>query len=264
MVIAIAVCMISAFFLDVHTGIKREDKIYGASFALIGGIFGAKLLSVLLSVKTIIEYNLSFENVIKNGFVFYGGLIGGAIGIIIYCVSFKISILRFFDTAAVILPLGSAIGRIGCLAAGCCYGRPTDSFLGVTYREPIDPTTPIGIPLLLSQLFETAYCSVLFIVLLILSRKKRRKGLLTCIYAGGYAAARFINEFFRYDAGRDFFLGLSTSQIISVLIILTIEVFFYSQKIITAYYRPVLSYFYFSFRLHSFRLHQPKEKRRKK
>lgn len=221
-IIAMLVCILLMLFLNTHSGLKKDDKIYGASFALVGGILGAKLLSVLISIRTIIEYNISLIDIIKNGFVFYGGLIGGAIGIVIYCKAFKVPLLRFFDAAAAVLPLGQAIGRIGCFAAGCCFGRPTDSFLGVVYHAPADPNVPVGIPLLPTQLFESGYCMVLFIVLIALSRKERPAGVLCCIYAVGYAVARFINEFFRYDYTRGFFLGLSTSQIISIAIVLIV------------------------------------------
>ena len=82
-IVAIAVCMVLLIFLNTHTLIKLEDRIYGASFALVGGILGAKLLSIAISIPIIIEYKIGLEDIIKNGFVFYGGLIGGAGGILI-------------------------------------------------------------------------------------------------------------------------------------------------------------------------------------
>ena len=221
MIIGIAAAFLVLMLMPVHSEISRWDRVYGASIMLVGGIIGAKLLSVLTGIDIIIEYELSLVDVIKNGFVFYGGLIGGVAGLLIYCLAYKIPLLKFFDLAAIALPLGHAFGRVGCFCAGCCFGRPTDNFLGVVYTSPADPNTPVGVPLLPTQLFEAGYLLLIFTALLFLSRKKLPEGTLCAVYVFAYGICRFINEFFRYDAARGFLWIFSTSQIISILLILT-------------------------------------------
>lgn len=230
--IGIVTALLAIFFLDKQKRIKRMDLAFGASLAIVGGLIGAKLLAVLPNIQYIIDNKIPFVDIIKNGFVFYGGIIGGAIGIIIYCKAYHIDTISFLDTAAIGLPLGSLFGRIGCFCSGCCFGRPTDSILGVIYSHPIDPNTPIGISLLPTQLFESAYCLIIFIVILILNRKKMR-GANISFYIIAYSVCRFINEFFRGDFARGFLWGMSTSQFISVLLVLiniTVIVIFAVKK----------------------------------
>jgi phosphatidylglycerol:prolipoprotein diacylglycerol transferase len=219
MITAIVVCFILLIVLGKRTSVKLEDRIYGGSFAVIGGLLGAKLLSVATTINIIIEYQLPLIDIIKNGFVFYGGLIGGIAGLFIYCRLFKVRVIDFFDFGAIILPLGQAIGRVGCLAAGCCFGHETESFLGIEFHSPLDPNVPIDTPILPTQIFESIYCLILFVALLTLSRKKRERGTTTLVYLFSYGICRFINEFFRGDAARGFLFGISTSQIISLLMI---------------------------------------------
>ena len=157
--------------------------------------------------------------VLKSGFVFYGGLIGGAIGVFAALKIQKKDFFKIVDIYAVALPLGHAFGRIGCFFSGCCYGMPYDGWLSFTYTTALDASTPIGIPLLPVQLIEAGVLFALFATLLIVYLKApKHKGLCSLVYAYGYAIIRFTLEFFRYDAERGGFLGLSTSQWISVAI----------------------------------------------
>lgn len=218
-----AALLLLLFYIPKRSRIKKDDLLYGSCFALIGAIVGAKLLCVLLNIKIIIAVKPSLYDVLKNGFVFYGGLIGGFLGYLIYSLCYKLDVIDFTDAASQVVPLGHAIGRVGCFCAGCCFGRPTDSILGVIYTHPTDPSTPIRVKLLPTQLFETGYDLILFVILFALNFKKpQKKGVNTTIYVVGYAVCRFINEFFRYDAERGFLLGLSTSQWISILLVISI------------------------------------------
>ena len=216
----IAAAFLASFFLRKKDAIKADDFFYGVAFALIGGFIGAKLFAVIPNIRFIKDNKIPFVDVIKTGFVFYGGLMGGAAGILLYCHKYKIDVINFFDTAAVGLPLGSVFGRIGCFAAGCCYGKHSNSFWGVIYTHPADPNTPIGVPLLPVQLYESAFCLLLFIALAVL-RNRMKKGGSTALYAVGYSVFRFIIEFFRGDLARGQLWGISTSQYISLLIIIT-------------------------------------------
>lgn len=212
--------------------VSKDDTLYAACFALVGGIIGAKLLSIFTSIDYIKEYHIGIIDIIRNGFVFYGGLIGGFFGYFIYGKVYKIPVLDLVDQGAQVLPLGHAFGRIGCFCSGCCYGRPTNSFLGVVYSHPSDPLTPIGVKLLPTQLFEAAYCLIIFLVLFVINRRRKLKsGVNTTIYVCSYAVCRFINEFFRYDNERGFLLNLSTSQWISILLFMAISIYWLIIKL---------------------------------
>ena len=220
--VGIAVSLLySRFVAAKYSKVNKDDLFYGACFALVGGIIGAKLLSILTSIDLIIEYHIPFMDVMKNGFVFYGGFLGGALGYFIYAKVYKIPFFGLTDNAVQSLPLGHAFGRIGCFCAGCCYGSETDSFLGVVYSHPADPYCPTGVKLLPTQLFESAFCLVLFFVIMLIQRKFKdlKTGVLTIIYLLSYGTFRFLIEFIRGDEARRSFLALSTSQWISIVLI---------------------------------------------
>ena len=221
--IGIAVSILFSFLVaSKNSKVKKEDLLYGACFALVGGIIGAKLLSILTSIDLIIKYKIPFIDVMKNGFVFYGGLLGGALGYFIYAIAYKIPYFALTDNAVQSLPLGHAFGRIGCFCAGCCYGKETTSAIGVIFTHPADPYCPVGVKILPTQLIESTFCFLLFITIFIIRRrfKDLRTGILTIIYILSYGTFRFILEFFRGDEARRSFLSLSTSQWISLVLVI--------------------------------------------
>lgn len=224
----------SRFFASKNSKVNKDDLLYAACFALVGGIIGAKLLSILTSIDIIIKYKIPFVDIIKNGFVFYGGFLGGALGYFIYSKAYKINYFDLTDNAVQALPLGHAFGRIGCFCAGCCYGKETNSFIGVIYTHPADPYCPVGVKLLPTQLFESAYCFLLFLAILFIKKKypNLKRGFLTLFYVFSYATFRFMLEFLRGDEARRAFLHISTSQWISLLLIIVSASFvvFYRVK----------------------------------
>ena len=116
------------------------------------------------------------------------------------------------------LPLGHALGRIGCFLAGCCYGKPTTLPWGVVFTNP-DTLVPVqlqGVPLHPTQLYETACNLLLFFYLHKAYQKKHTAGSILIRYIIGYSAIRFIIEFFRGDYRGAFILGLSPSQALAV------------------------------------------------
>lgn len=188
-------------------------------FACVGGILGAKLLSILTSISYIIEYKISFLGIIQNGFVFYGGLLGGALGLFLFAKLFRASVLKYFDLFAAGTALGHAIGRIGCLFSGCCYGLPTSGGFYVIYRHAIDPNVPLGVPLLPMQLIECFCLVAIYVICEVVFYRGKRAGVSAVVYALSYATVRFILEFFRGDSVRGVLWGLSTSQYISIAVV---------------------------------------------
>ena len=207
------------FLLAKKKKVDLFDFLCCVVYTMIGALIVAKLLFVLVSLREIIQLKLNIIEVIKGGFVFYGGLLGGALGIWIYAKQFRTPVRGYVDIFAAVLPLGHACGRVGCFFAGCCYGMEYDGCCSVVYKTSTTLLTPLGVPLLPIQLIEAACLVVLFVVLmLLLCKAKVKEGNLALIYALSYAVLRFILEFFRGDKERGVFL-LSTSQYISLVIV---------------------------------------------
>ena len=209
-------------------GISGFDLAGSAIYTMIGAIIGAKLLYLTVSFVDILEYasvyELSFIEmlplVIKGGFVFYGGLIGGFLGLFIYTRQFEMELSCLLDIYATVLPLGHAIGRVGCFFGGCCYGIAYDGPFSHTYHTATG-TAPIGVALFPVQLLEATCLVILFVFQLYLFIKKRDiKGITVVNYVIVYAVLRFSLEFLRGDAERGLLGTLSTSQWISIAMLL--------------------------------------------
>lgn len=226
----IAIAVTVAMILHRRAGTDIFDIAGSGIYAMIGAIAGAKLLFLAISAKQLIEQHIPIEAAIKGGFVFYGGLLGGALGLIIYTRQFKMDFRPLADLYTTVLPLGHAFGRVGCFFAGCCYGIPWEH--GYTYSYTVG-STPVGIPLLPIQLIEAGFLVLLFTVQLILYIRCPRIGRNTMLYLAVYPIMRFILEFFRGDSERGKLLWFSTSQWVSLMIlavIFAIEVKKYIKK----------------------------------
>ncbi|MEN6472360.1 MAG: prolipoprotein diacylglyceryl transferase [Clostridiaceae bacterium] len=209
-----------AFLLLLYTrrfrGVKRDDIYHTAIYAVIGGLIGAKLLYLIVELPAILRTPAILLSMILGGAVFYGGLIGGVAGGLIYTRRYKTSVL---DTADVLLPslaLAHAFGRVGCFFAGCCYGMACDSPISVVYPPGAYP--PPGIPLLPTQLMETAFLLLLCLFLTLRLKKSKKSGEIAGFYALLYGVWRFIIEFFRGDPRGSLWI-FSTSQLISLALI---------------------------------------------
>ena len=218
MAIGFLTCSVIAWVRTRKRGLVGENLIIIAAMVLLFALIGGMLFFLLVTYtpEQIIGFIREGKwDMLVGGIVFYGALIGGVIGAWIGSKIAKDDIRNYLDIVVPVIPLGHAIGRIGCLCAGCCYGRPTDSAIGVVYTEPAGGA-PTGIPLLPTQLFESAANLVIFAILMIVSAKTRSKYLTTFLYCILYGITRFVLEFFRYDSIRGMAGGLSTSQWISL------------------------------------------------
>lgn len=203
-----------------------DDLLEFLLFCLLGAFIGMHLLYALVNYKLIIIFITHLHNVqtikmlldclleIFGGSVFYGGLLGALLTAFIYCKKKKINLEEYTDIVAPFIALFHFFGRIGCFLAGCCYGK--ESKIGVNYPTYINGILErrVIFPI---QLVEAALNLVLFAFLFKMQKKGKRN--LFVIYLSIYAAMRFILEFFRGDQIRGFFFGLSTSQLISLIIL---------------------------------------------
>ena len=178
---------------------------------LIGAAIGARLFSAI-TLNTVSQQPFWY-NLIYGGSVFYGGVIGGAVGLFIACLIKKYEVLVFSDLIVTLLPIGHAIGRIGCYFNGCCYGNQYDGFLAVDYV--VDGVEMSVFP---TWFVEAVFCLMLFIYFQLI-HKNNTAGVRTAIYCISYSIYRFIIEFMRGDEIRGFVGSLSSSQLTSIFIL---------------------------------------------
>jgi len=151
--------------------------------------------------------------------VFYGGLAGGIVAMLIFCKSFKIPVVPIADLFAPALAVAHGIGRIGCFLGGCCYGIPVSAAHPFAVTFPTASMgAPPGTPLLAIQLIEAASLFLIAAILVLVYKKtaSRIKGLTVSLYAALYSVLRFVLELYRGDPARGIYGPFSTSQYISL------------------------------------------------
>ena len=202
------------------------DLIIFILLIFVGLIIGSHLLYMAINYKEIIDV---FKNINKintfekklesigsifSGSVFYGGLIGSLLtGLILIRKNDKYR--KYVDIVALNIPLFHFFGRIGCFLGGCCFGIPCK--VGFTYtHNPIEQAN--GVMRFPVQLLEAFFNVCLFFLLNYLFKKRKMENALIYVYLVIYSTGRFFIEFLRGDAYRGFLFGLSTSQIISIII----------------------------------------------
>jgi phosphatidylglycerol---prolipoprotein diacylglyceryl transferase len=161
----------------------------------------------------------------QSGGTFYGGIVGAILTIVLYTHYQKMPLLSVMDIGVTGLALGHSIGRLGCFAAGCCYGKPTALPWGITFTNPVAAQiagTPLGVHLHPTQLYEASAEFLNFLILIWLGRRQSFRGQMIGTYFLLYGLERGTIEFFRGDPGRTmmFHDSLSLMQIVSVGLIL--------------------------------------------
>lgn len=187
----------------------NPDRIFYLLFIIfISGIIGSRIFYV---VENIDYYSRNVAEIMmlsRGGLSWFGGLITGIISGIIYL---KLKSLPFYKIADLIVPflaLGQAIGRIGCLLNGCCFGKTSEfGFYFQTQHLILIPT----------QLYSSLILILIFILLRYLQEKPHKQGQLFFTYLLFYSLKRFAVEFWRAD-NPDILYGLTLFQIISILI----------------------------------------------
>ena len=200
-------------------GLKTDDLIHILILGIIGAIIGSKLLYlitmlpvIMANFKKIISDLVLLKMILTQGAVFYGGLFGALLSIWIYCRKYSVSFKTVSMMIAACLPLFHCFGRIGCFCAGCCHGA--EASWGIEFTHSI--SAPNGVALIPVQLFESAANLLIFIFIVLFQRYSKHPDRSLSIYLVSYAACRFILEFLRGDLIRGIFFGLSTSQWISI------------------------------------------------
>lgn len=216
----IALGFLAALGLCLKRGKKTglEDKHIWNIFycAIIGGLVGARLLYIIVEIPQIAG-NPGLLLDFRNGYVVYGGIIGGVLCAWIYCKKVHAPFLSYFDLVMPSVSLAQCLGRIGCFCAGCCYGRETDSAISIIYLH--SAYAPNGVSLIPTQLISSAGNLVLCLILLGYADRNPRCGGVSSAWMIFYGIGRFAVEFLRNDYRGSVGI-LSTSQLISIVMII--------------------------------------------
>jgi len=201
-----------------HAGISGEIVADLGPWLLLGTVAGARLLYVVSYWREDFAGKPFWElfNIRSGGLVYYGGFIGASLACIVFVRFKKLPLWRIADILAPSIALGYAIGRIGCLMNGCCYGRPTD--LPWALRFPADHPTQ-GHYVHPTQLYESALNLGLYAALAWLFRRRQFDGQIFAAYLVCYAVLRAFVESFRGDYTTYYLGGYATpAQVLSLFI----------------------------------------------
>lgn len=187
--------------------------IYNFLFVVfICGILGARVFFVIENISYYYNNPLEIIMLQNGGLSWFGGFIlGGTCGII-YLNKNGQSIIKTLDLVMPYVALAQAIGRIGCLLNGCCYGKACSfSIYSSQQNEILIPT----------QIYSSLLLVVIFIILRMLQTKKRLPGEIFLMYLFLYSIKRFFIEFWRAD-NPVIFRGLTLFQILSIIMFVAV------------------------------------------
>ena len=223
--------LVAAYLIGLRVAVAR-GRAHGLNDArvmdlgilvIVGALVGAKLLLFVVEFDHILEDPAFIWTLLRSAGVFYGGLLLAVVAAFWFMRRHRMPLWTTCDAFAPGIALGQAVGRVGCLLAGCCYGEPTDLPWGVTFTDPIAAAnvgTPLDVAVHPTQLYESGATLAIMGILLVLERRGRMfPGQLFWSYLLLYPLARFAIEFFRGDPRGTVFDLLSTSQFVSVLLI---------------------------------------------
>ena len=223
---ALAILFVT-YKLAQRKGLDEFHMLYVMLFSFLGVFVFSHILYAITQIDAIVhvfshlEIIKSFNDFISvagyifGGSVFYGGLIGAAMVFAIFIKIKKLNFSDYSDIGAIAIPLFHFFGRIGCFLSGCCYGVEWEK--GFVYENALVESAN-HVPRFPVQLVEAGFNLFLFFVLYHMYKKGKASHRLFAVYLITYPVYRFILEYFRGDDYRGFALGLSTSQIISVIL----------------------------------------------
>ncbi len=206
--LAFVVGTLYAAFTGKKKGVHPDHIIDLALIACITSIVGARLLHVLLNLRSYIDYPASILQMRDGGLSYFGGLAAGVLGGWIYVKVKKLPVGKIADIAAPAVAIGYAIVRVGCLLNGCCYGEPS----GVPWAIAGGHDELLRHP---AQIYSALYSLIIFGLLWMVEARKKFEGQVIWAYIGFYSVARFIVEFFRAGV-RDYFAPLTATQVLCI------------------------------------------------
>jgi phosphatidylglycerol:prolipoprotein diacylglycerol transferase len=215
MVVLAVVAILAISLLEAKRLKIRTDDVYNiAIWAIIGGVVMSRVIHIIDKWDYYMQNPaqlLSFE-----GVGVYGAVIGVLLAIVIYCLVKKISIWKIGDMVSPGALVGMAIGRIGCLLNGCCYGLETDSACSITYINT-SAYAPLNLSLWPTQIFHIVWNLIAFAIVWVLRKRLKPEGSILLLYLALYGAGDLTIRFFR--EGSPFLFGMQQAQIIGILLL---------------------------------------------
>lgn len=205
-------------------GVPDEPLFNLVFYTLLAGILGAKLLLVLVEWRTFAARPELLLGTLRSAGVLIGGVIAGAVTFVAYSRAKGMPTWRLADAMAAPLALAQGIGRLGCFAAGCCWGVETHAGhpLALVFTDPRAASqtgVPLDTPLIGTQLIQASADALLAGVLTLAWRRHPgRAGRVFWLYVLLYSLSRGTIEFWRGDRGRGLYFGdtVSTSQLFAI------------------------------------------------
>jgi phosphatidylglycerol---prolipoprotein diacylglyceryl transferase len=203
-----------------EAGMNSEVVVNLGVYCALAGIVGAKALMIALDpafrANPMEIFSLS---TLQSAGIFYGGLIAALVTAYVYMTRSGLPVFKTADLFAPGLALGHGIGRLGCFAAGCCWGKPTHLPWAVTFTNPDAQSVgvPLGVPLHPTQLYESFSEFVICGLLFVLAKRAHKPGSIIGSYLALYGIVRFLVEFLReHDESNPLGLAISLEQWISL------------------------------------------------
>lgn len=221
--------LVIAFFTGVMIARRRApkyglkpDQIWDVCFwGLIAGVIGARAVFILQELPYYSKHMEEVYSLRFDGLTSYGGLLGGLIAFILWCIRAKVPVFRMLDVVAPAFLVGHAIGRIGCLLNGCCYGNHCD----LPWAIHVPDAPGLHHP---AQIYDSFFNLVGFGLVLFIGRNRLKVGQMTGLFLIAHGIARVIYEFWRRDATSGYFLNMpfTEAQLVSALMALVGLAFF--------------------------------------
>jgi phosphatidylglycerol---prolipoprotein diacylglyceryl transferase len=208
--------------LAIRSRLDVEKTLDLTFWSLLVGFLGARVLFILTRLSFFAADPGAAFRVWEGGLVFLGGPIAVVPFVLWFVRRHSLPLWRTMDAMIPGLVIAHVFGRLGCLSAGCCYGKPTELPWGIRFHTELVDRIFWDIPLHPTQLYESSSLLVLFVGLLLLYRKKAFDGQVVLTYFMAYPVIRSVIEIFRGDLIRGFVIEdvLSTSQFLSILVFL--------------------------------------------
>lgn len=244
------VMMAAAFLAALVNWIRLGRKVgHNSTFCsdmlfwiMLSGIGGARIAYIVSNPSDYINDPLEIIRLDKGGLIYYGGLIGSGIALLLFAKKHSLKLKAFLDFVITAVPLSHALGRIGCFLNGCCYGKHVESWISIPYPPNSHPfavqvengdilkTAAHSLPLVPVQLFEAGFNILLYIGLVWLFLRKKRDGSVIAAYLLIYPVGRFFLEFMRGDGRMD--AGIfDVAQVVSMaLFALGLFILFFPRK----------------------------------
>jgi phosphatidylglycerol:prolipoprotein diacylglycerol transferase len=226
---ACSAALLMAVWRSRHEGVE-SDRVYElAAWLFLGGVIGARVMFVIQHPEQIHQFTDIFRTW-RGGNVFYGCILGGVLGSVLYWFRHPFPFLRMADCTAPGVAIGVAVGRIGCFLNGCCHGKVCDLAWGVPFPAGshawvrqlnlglVSPESAWSLPVHPTQIYSSVAGLIVLAILLAFARRPHRPGEVIACLMVVFPLTRWPIESLRSDEPA-VFAGMTWSQNISVALI---------------------------------------------